>query len=114
MDYFCNKICHQELSKVAQSGHTGPSGFVAYNDSSFLKKYFLFVSVLKMIMPPTPPTLPTVLILVILAIPPPSHGNRGKKQRSTMNDLTYLTLHIYPHVSKFSNADIKGIFKGSI
>ena len=23
--YFCKKICRQELSKIAQSGHTGPS-----------------------------------------------------------------------------------------
>ena len=21
-DYFCKKICHQDLSKIAQSGHT--------------------------------------------------------------------------------------------
>ena len=22
LGYFCNKLCHQELSKIAQSGHT--------------------------------------------------------------------------------------------
>ena len=24
LSYFCKKICHQELSRIAQSGHTGP------------------------------------------------------------------------------------------
>ena len=39
LGYFCSKICSQELSKIAQSGHTGPQQElfkIHFVDSTFL------------------------------------------------------------------------------
>ena len=49
LGYFCKQICWQELSKVAQSGHTGwptnairrDSFFIKWNKVTFTKSYHL-------------------------------------------------------------------------
>ena len=58
LGYFCNKICYQEIQKIAQSGHTdalkGEKAFWAHefgvklNASSlcwFIYKYFVHIDV---------------------------------------------------------------------
>ena len=39
LGYFCTKICHQELSKIAQSGHTGTAEPTPTNGAKIVKHF---------------------------------------------------------------------------